>query len=122
MEEEEPYTNFFVLEGGPYPIDINVLITPDTEAAAIYVKENLDSTVTACDFDGADGLTFSSQNGNSPIIWLSDIKDPSVVNHELFHATVDIMQYAGVSFSDSSEEAYAYQLQYLTNQFYKKIK
>jgi hypothetical protein len=32
------------------------------------------------------------------------------------------MQWAGVEYSDETEEVYAYQLQYLSNQFYNKIK
>jgi len=120
--EEEPYTDFFTLDGGSFPMEIDVLINPDVEVATQYVKDNLDSTITACEFDGAAGLTFSAQDGKPGIIWLSSIDDPGIVNHELLHATINTMRYSGVSFSDSSEEAYAYQLQHLTNQFYNKIK
>lgn len=122
IEEKDPYSDFFILEGGTFPMEVNVLITSDIEEAALYVRDNLDSTVTVYDFDGVLGLTFASQDDRPSIIWLSDVKDEAVVIHELFHATVNIMQYSGVPFSDSSEEAYAYQLQYLTNQFYNKIK
>lgn len=103
-------------------MDIEVLINPDVEMAAQYVRDNLDTTVTACDFDGAAGLTFSFDDGKPGIIWLSSIDDPGVINHELLHATINTMRYSGVSLDDSSEEAYAYQLQYLTTQFYNKIK
>ena len=115
-------SDFFVLEGGAYPVEIEVIINPDIEVAAEYVKDNLDSTVTACDFDGAAGLTFDFQDGKPGIIWLESAQDPGVVNHELLHATINTMRHSGVSFNDSSEEAYAYQLQYLTTQFYNKIK
>lgn len=115
-------SDFFVLDGGTYPVEIEVLITPDIEAAAQYVRDNLDSTVTACDFDGAAGLTFDFQDGKPGIIWLESAQDPGIVNHELLHATINTMRHSGVSLSDSSEEAYAYQLQYLTTQFYNKIK
>lgn len=122
IEEQEAYTDFFTLSGGTFPMEIDVLITPDTEAAAQYVRDNrLDSTITACDFDGAAGLTFDFQD-KPGLIWLSSIDDPAIINHELLHATINIMNYSGVSLSDSSEEAYAYELQYLTNQFYNKIK
>lgn len=119
---EEPYTDFFIIDGGSFPMDIEVLINPDVEMAAQYVRDNLDTTVTACDFDGAAGLTFSFDDGKPGIIWLSSIDDPGVINHELLHATINTMRYSGVSLDDSSEEAYAYQLQYLTTQFYNKIK
>lgn len=126
IDESNDNSDFFTLEGGTFPGEIDVLITSDTEAAAQYVRDNLDSTVTACDFDGAAGLTFSSQNNKPPIIWLSkagfDPEDIAIANHELMHATANTMQYFGVLFSDSSEEAYAYQLQYYSNQFYNKLK
>jgi hypothetical protein len=38
------------------------------------------------------------------------------------HATISIMSWAGIPFNESTEESYAYELQYLTNQFYKQIK
>ena len=115
-------SDFFVLEGGSYPVEIEVIINPDIEVAAQYVKDNLDSTVTVHDFDGAAGLTFDFQDGKPGIIWLESAQDPGIVNHELLHATINTMRHSGVSLSDSSEEAYAYQLQYLTTQFYNKIK
>ena len=122
---DDPYveeSDFFVLDGGTYPVEIEVLINPDVEAAAQYVRDNLDSTVTACDFDGAAGLTFDFQDGKPGIIWLESAHDPGIVNHELLHATINTMRHSGLSLSDSSEEAYTYQLQYLTTQFYNKIK
>ena len=115
-------SDFFMLDGGSYPITIEVIINPDIEAAAEYVKDNLDSTITACDFDGAAGLTFDFQDGKPGIIWLESAHDPGIVNHELLHATINTMRHSGLSLSDSSEEAYTYQLQYLTTQFYNKIK
>lgn len=115
-------SDFLILDGGSYPVTIEVLINPDVEAVAQYVRDNLDSTVTACDFDGAAGLTFDFQDGKPGIIWLESAYDPGIVNHELLHATINTMRHSGLSLSDSSEEAYAYQLQHLTNQFYNKIK
>lgn len=126
IDEDYIQEDFFSLDGGSYPVTIDVIITPDTETAAQYVRDNLDTTVQACDFDGAAGLTFDFQDGKPGIIWLEsatfDPESISIINHELLHATLNIMRYSGVSLSDSSEEAYAYELQYLTNQFYKQIK
>jgi len=126
VAESSAETDFFSLDGGSFPVTIDVIITPDTEAAAQYVRDNLDSSIQACEFDGAAGLTFDFQDGKPGIIWLQsatfDPESMSIINHELLHATLNIMRYSGVSLSDSSEEAYAYQLQYLSNQFYNKLK
>lgn len=116
----------FSLEGGTFPGEINVIITPDVEAAAQYIRENLDSTVQACDLDGMEGVTFDFQEGKPGIIWLErasfEPADIALINHELLHATINTMRYSGVSFSDSSEEAYTYQFQHYSTQFYNKIK
>ena len=113
------------LSGGTFPAEYLVLVTSDVEAAALYVRENLDSTIQACDFDGAAGLTFEGDGSQPGIIWLESARIPEdvpFINHELLHATINTMRYSGVSLCDSSEEAYAYQLQYYSNQFYNKIK
>lgn len=47
--------------------------------------------------------------------------DISVVSHELLHATAQVMRSRGVEFHQSSEEAYAYLLDYLTKQFWVKL-
>lgn len=123
--EIQPDTELITLQGGSFPAEYVVLITPDTEAAAMYVRENLDSTIQACDFEGAVGLTFERIDDQPGIIWLESARIPEdvpIINHELLHATINTMRYSGVSLSDSSEEAYAYQLQYYSNQFYNKIK
>ena len=123
---EVPETSHFELDGGSYPMRVEVIVTSDVEAASDYVRLNLDSTVTVDDFEGAAGVTFDSEDCNYVIIWLEKAsfhpEDMSIINHELMHAVTTTMYCAGISFSDSSEEAYAYQLQHYSNQFYNKIK
>lgn len=111
----------FTIPGGTFDMDVRVIITEDTGYAAKYIRENLDSTVVGSDLD-CRGVTFGVYDGKGPIIWLPTAKDVSINNHELFHATMNIMQWAGVEYSDKTEEVYAYQMQYLSNQFYNKIK
>ena len=108
------------LDGGTYDIDVTVIVTADTEKAMEFVVENTTSPITSEDFV-ASGTTFSDEEGNI-IVWLSSAQDKGVISHELLHATISIMSWAGIPFNESTEESYAYQLQYLTNQFYKQIK
>lgn len=121
-----PETFHFELDGGSYPTKVEVIVTSDIPAASQYVNFYLDSTVTTDDFNGAAGLTFDSETGDRIIIWLEKAsfnpEDVGIINHELMHAVTTTMYCAGIPFSDSSEEAYAYQLQYYSNQFYNKIK
>jgi hypothetical protein len=109
------------LKGSTFDMDVTVLITDDVPFATKYVKENLDSTVTASDFN-ARAVSFGIVDGKSPIIWMSSIEDQGVVAHELFHTTLNVMYWAGMELNSETEEAFAYEMQYLTNSFYNQIK
>ena len=108
------------IEGSTFDLDMVVLVTEDTAYAAQYVRENLDSTVTGKDFD-ARAVTFGPVEGKPIIIWLSDAEDKGVVAHEFFHATLYKMYWAGMELHSETEEAFAYELQYLTTQFYNQV-
>jgi hypothetical protein len=106
------------ITGSTFDMDVIVLVTEDTAYAAQYVRDNLDSTVTGKDFD-ARAVTFGPQEGKPIIIWLSDAEDKGVVAHEFFHATLYKMYWAGMELHSETEEAFAYELQYL--QFYNQV-
>jgi len=109
------------LEGDTFDLDVKVLITEDTAFAAEYVRNNLDSTVKSDDFD-ARGVTFGTIDGKSPIIWLPNTNDISVINHELLHATINVMHWADICLNNDTEEVYTYEMQHLSNEFFKQIK
>ena len=108
------------LSGDTFDMDVNVLITDDTAFAAKYVRDNLDSTVTAEDFD-CRGVTFPIRDGKPPIVWLPYKSPIAIINHELFHATVEVMNWASVPFNITTEEVYAYELQHLSQQLDNQI-
>lgn len=109
------------LKGSTFDMDVTVLITEDVAFATKYVKENLDSTATAADFN-ARAVTFPIVDGKSPIIWMSSIEDQGVIAHELFHTMLNIMYWTGMELNSETEEAFAYEIQFLTNSFYNQIK
>ena len=108
------------LTGDTFDMDVKVLITDDTAFAAKYVRDNLDSAVTGADFD-CRGVTFPIKDGKSPIIWLPYKSPVAIINHELFHATVEVMTWASVPFNVATEEVYAYELQHLSQQLDNQI-
>jgi hypothetical protein len=108
------------LTGDTFDMDVKVLITDDTAFAAKYVRDNLDSAVTGADFD-CRGITFPIRDGKPPIIWLPYKSPVAIINHELFHATVEIMTWASVPFNVATEEVYAYELQHLSQQLDNQI-
>ena len=109
------------LEGSTFDLDVTVLITDDTAFAVDYVQKNLDSSAKSEHFN-ARAVTFTTIDGKPPIIWLPYHTPVDIVNHELLHATIDVMNWAGVPLTDTTEEVYAYELQYLSSQLYKQIK
>lgn len=109
------------LKGSTFDMDATVLITEDVAFATKYVQENLDSTITSADFN-ARAVSFGIVDGKSPIIWMSSIDDQGIIAHELFHTTLNIMYWAGMELNSETEEAFAYEMQYLTNSFYNQIK
>jgi len=110
----------FTLSGSTFDMDVTVLVTEDTQYALKYVRENLDSTVTAADFN-ARAVSFPINEGKSPIIWMATTEDKGVIAHELFHTALNIMYWTGMELNSETEEAFAYEIQFLTNSFYNQI-
>lgn len=108
------------LAGSTFDMDVKVLITEDIDYAVKYVKENLDSTVTAKDFD-ARAVSFPINDGKSPIIWMASTEDKGVIAHEIFHTALNIMYWTGMELNSETEEAFAYEVQFLTNSFYNQV-
>ena len=108
------------LDGGTYDTEVNIIITKDTEKALEFIVDHVDYPVNSADFDGS-GITYTDEEGRIAM-WLDNAQDKGVINHELMHATISIMVWAGIPLDENTEEAYTYELQYLTNQFYKQIK
>ena len=108
------------LTGDTFDMDVKVLITDDTAFAAKYVRDNLDSTVTAADFD-ARAVSFPTIDGKPPIIWMASTEDQGVIAHEIFHTALNIMYWTGMELNSETEEAFAYEVQHLTNSFYNQI-
>jgi hypothetical protein len=111
----------FEIQGTSIDLNVIILVTEDTAKAASFVRDNLDSSVIGSDFD-CRGVTFPTQDGKPIIIWLPNLEDKGVINHELFHATLSKMQWANIPLTEDTEEAYAYELQYLTNQFNNHVR
>jgi hypothetical protein len=60
--------------------------------------------------------THKLRTGGILIRFKDDIDNPGIVAHEAFHAIIFLFKKIGISFCYESEEAYAYALEYLTNQ------
>lgn len=117
-------TNEFEISADPYDLRINIIITPNTRKALTFVQHNTDSTSTISDFDNAVGVTFTGEG--SPTIWIDSVdrstESIAKANHELLHALFYIMRRANIKLTEDGEEAFTYEYDYLTSQFFKHIK
>lgn len=63
--------------------------------------------------------TYKLKTGCILIRFTDNIDNPGIVAHESFHAIVYLFEKIGIEYAYQSEEAYAYTLEYLTNQILK---
>ena len=103
-----------------FDMDVTVLITEDVAFAAKYIKENSDSTINFEDFD-ARAVSFPINEGRSPIIWMTDANDKGIIAHEIFHTALNVLYWTGMELNSETEEAFAYEVQHLTNSFYNQV-
>lgn len=63
--------------------------------------------------------TFGNHKGGA--IWLSGKAGLGTVAHECFHATFQVLRHSGIKLNESTEETFAYYLQFLTNKIMTKL-
>lgn len=101
-----------------YGHDVVVSIGQTDEDLYEQIKEN----VSKKDFkkhmakQTAIATTHKLRTGGILIRFSENIDNPGIVAHEAFHAIIFLFKKLGISFCYESEEAYAYALEYLTNQ------
>lgn len=65
---------------------------------------------------------FSTKLLDVNLVYIKNARDSNTVAHEIFHAVYKILTDKGIICSDNSEEAYAYLIGFVTEQFYKKCR
>lgn len=104
-----------------YGHDIAVSIGQSDDELYEEIKEN----VSEKDFkkhmakQTAIATTHKLRTGAILIRFKDNVDNPGIVAHEALHAVVFLFKKIGISFCYESEEAYAYTLEYLTNQILK---
>lgn len=91
--------------------------------------EDLDKDPAILSFDdlAIDGRTIATTQANIILVRLrrhiGSPTDHGVVAHEVFHAVAYCLHRCGLTFKiNKSDEAYAYLMSYIIEQFYKKLK
>ena len=104
-----------------YGHDIVISIGQSDDDLYEQIKENI--SIKQFDKHMANqksiATTHKLKTGSILIRFKDDIDNPGIVAHEAFHAVVFLFKKIGIDFVYESEEAYAYTLEYLTNQILK---
>ncbi len=80
------------------------------------MKTKLDFIPKVCEYSKGQHNFLEHENTKVFVIW---IKQWDSLTHELLHCVYSILDYKGLWLTDSSEEAYAYLIEYLDKRFRK---
>lgn len=121
LQDSGSFINF-VVKVDIYRNAVLFIVSSDIPRSRDFINSVVnEKVITVSDFAGRDGFTYEPAEGFI-IVWLErapqNFETRGIVNHELFHATSSILRRAGVTLTESSEEAYAYLFQEITSQFY----
>ena len=114
-------TVFRVIPIDVFGHDIVVSIGQTDEDLYEEIKENISKKKFDKKMTNQKSIatTFKLKTGCILIRFKDDIDNPGIVAHEAFHAIVYLFEKIGIEYAYESEEAYAYSLEYLTNQILK---
>ena len=104
-----------------YGHDIVISIGQSDDDLYEEIKENISKKKFDKRFANQTSIatTFKLETGCIIIRFTDNIDNPGIVAHEAFHAIVFLFKKIGIEYCYESEEAYAYALEYLTNQILK---
>jgi hypothetical protein len=102
---------YYTIDAGTFDNNIIVFVTKDTALVRQFSAE-MDFNSSACTVD-EDGVI---------MVWFPTFPDSALLSHELTHVNEFLLKDVGVPHSDDTDEVYAYEMGYLTKQFYKNVK
>jgi hypothetical protein len=103
-----------------YRVNVALLNCPAEQAKSRLARvlpedtaREFDDALSDLVCDGRFVVAKHPTTGLIVVIWTKPDADAAVVAHEAFHATCEVMRQKGLSLKRSSEEAYAYWLEWL---------
>ena len=117
----------FKIDYGTYPFDCLIYIGHSDEEVIKHFERNYynlsDEEKEVLEMRG-HGRAGEIKGGYFLRLEDLDIKNPNslaLMSHEIFHLVDFLLRRIGMTLSEDSDEAYAYLIQYLTEQILKKI-
>lgn len=112
-------------DGGTYDVDTYLIVTEDTCLARISIDSIIKDGDANYSLANVEAMTLSAP-GFPVIVWIPHIPktpyDYATLNHEIFHVTTAIMNYVQIPLSSDTEEAWAYEVGYITRKLLEQIK
>ena len=116
----------FIVDCQVYPFQILVYFGQDKkplfkELSNLLPKSVVD-TLKTLEFKVGKSVMFPT---GQTLLWLNEkptsVNGLATLNHEIFHCVCFILERVGIVYSESSDEAYAYLIEYLTKQIYNEL-
>jgi hypothetical protein len=124
----KPRTQIFLIDHGTFPFDVLVCIGVPLPRIKSWCRGRgsvLSAEVIEWLLKPGPGVTVVLDSGRT-IVSLQPQTDPAAfhgyVAHELLHCVDFLFRRIGIEHSSESHEAFAYQIGYLTEQFYRRLK
>lgn len=115
----------FIIPYVIYPFEAMVSLgESDEEVNNSLIKWGIDKKEAIIDSYLAAGQAFMFEQGQTLIrlkVYPTTYKNLATLQHEILHAVSYLMTRIGIKFSDDSEEAYTYMVQYITEKIYEKL-
>jgi hypothetical protein len=112
------------LRAGTYDFGINLVLSQDEERVLRFVRWKFEDKEYSVPLGVSRGRVFY-RCGYCPILWLPNkprtAREYGTLCHEVFHVVCSAMGWAAIPLADSSEEAYAHLIGYLTTEILKKF-
>lgn len=122
-------TGFLLVKGQTFPYDVLVCLGATREQILEYFNKRFEDVISETEKNqlimSGYGRTLHLEN-RAFILWTKDFpKTPEqfgYLAHEIFHVADLMLRSAGLSLSDDSDEAWAYQIDWLTKRIYTEFK
>lgn len=118
--------NSFIVDCGTYPFDILIYFGDSLDDLFKDIKDKL----SKADFKGLKRSKFKVGKAimldtNQTVLWLREkpttARHFGLLSHEIYHCAGFVLRAVGIEYCQETEEAYAYLIQYLTEQIYEKL-
>lgn len=87
-----------------------------------YIGKSEIKELKRLNFRSGKSIMFS---GGQTLLWLKEkpknVSGLAILSHEIFHCTCFILEKVGIPLSETSDEAYAYLLQFISNKIYNEL-